>query len=212
MDIKTDRINQTLPLTMQIMRARAAEYYEAYITNPEASSPTYDNYTAWCVYDAAATLLAEAMDGNYEVLTQFIGDSQLPCILASPCEVCEQKETRQPGVLPACNYTRWAEWSSAVAQSDQDAAAARHRSDPEALELAIDPCSLCATCPADQVPGGRMACQAYRAYHYPSKSEATAQPICPCDLCVAHTDCPAEYVKDGRPTCMAYKAWQRATK
>lgn len=77
---KTDRRDQCLLLALQLLRARAGEYYQAWrAALPEDSHDgPLDTYTAYYTYDAAASIIAEALDGNYEVLQQFVGASELP--------------------------------------------------------------------------------------------------------------------------------------
>lgn len=74
------RVDPCLLLTLQLLRARAGEYYQTWraALPGDSHDGPLDTYTAYYIYDAAASIIAEALDGNYEVLQQFVGASELP--------------------------------------------------------------------------------------------------------------------------------------
>lgn len=168
MNVKKDQLDRVLPLALQIMLARAAEYrceWNAALPEDGKAGPL-DLYTLWTTYESCASLLAEALDGNYEVLCQHIGDAALPELPTDPCTACYICDGCTPEDRAARSCSRWADWVTKVRTDEWkrgrgDAALPHYEPD-------IDPCTLCETCPADQMPGGREACQAYRKYHHPS--------------------------------------------
>lgn len=169
MNIKTDCLNKSLQLALQIMRARAASYrkaWQAALPEDSHSGPT-DNYTAMCIYDACAGMLAEALDGNYENLTQFVADDPLPEIPEYPCDYCSGISAGcRDAKTPAANdCTRcWVDWNEAMrireARQTHDEpcdAASPEPSDPTC------PCDTCTFkyCPDGRTTGGKLDCAVY---------------------------------------------------
>lgn len=108
------RRDQCLLLALQLLRARAGDYYTTWNEHRHEDSGRgpLDCYTAYTIYDTCASILAEAMDLNYEVLQQFIGDAELPAVPTRPCDYCEESRScggMKPGGPSTC--MRWVDWN-----------------------------------------------------------------------------------------------------
>lgn len=147
MNIKTENLSQTIPLALQILRGRAAEWYKSFLQTNDTAE--YERFSA---YDSAATLLCEALDGHLEAIQQWVGDTPLPDIPTSPCQVCSTEDSCMPGTQWAMECTRWVDWNAAT----------RHRVFHASMEPAC-PCDTCTFkyCPDGRTTGGKLDCADY---------------------------------------------------
>lgn len=108
------RRDQCLQLALQLLRARAGDYYKTWNVHrrKDVERGPLDSYTAYTIYDTCASILAEAMDLNYEVLQQCICGMELPAVPTRPCDYCEESRScggMKPGGPSTC--MRWVDWN-----------------------------------------------------------------------------------------------------
>lgn len=111
------RRDQCLQLALQLLRARAGDYYKTWNEHrrKDVERGPLDCYTAYTIYDTCASILAEAMDLNYEVLQQFICGMELPAVPTRPCDYCEESRScggMKPGGPSTC--MRWVDWNTNI--------------------------------------------------------------------------------------------------